>query len=68
MDKRPPSLLAASAVALCVLLCACATPVFRDVDNAVAVAASDVQQDPEAFRGAEPVGDDVTLVVVRRRA
>ena len=67
MDKRPPSLLAASAVALCVLLCACATPVFRDVDNAVAVAASDVQQDPEAFRGAEVVWGG-RIVAVENRA
>lgn len=55
MDKRRAPIIAIPALVSCALLCACATPVFRDVDHAVEVTASDIQQNSDAYRGAEVV-------------
>jgi outer membrane lipoprotein len=67
MNKRRSPVLAAFVQVTCALLGACATPVFRDIDNAVAIAANDVQQNPESYRGVAVIWGG-RIVAVENRA
>jgi outer membrane lipoprotein len=40
---------------ICLALISCATPAFKDVDAAIAIVPSDVQQSPDRYTGAEVV-------------
>jgi outer membrane lipoprotein len=50
----------------CLVLASCATPAFKDVDAAIAIMPSDVQQSAERYNGAEVVWGGRIIAVENR--
>lgn len=51
--QRPPLIL--TVLSACLMLCACATPLYRDLPNVVSVMPTDVQQAPDDYAGADVI-------------
>jgi outer membrane lipoprotein len=64
IDRKPARILAL--MLACAALASCATPAFKDVDAAIAIVPSDVQQSAERYNGAEVVWGGRIIAVENR--